>query len=321
MTTREEVRDDGRWQVGFFADDEEVVQVHVDGITGEAVETWTGIQVAWGMARGYEGQFGHALNAPWVWIPMALVFFFGLLDWRRPWRIVHLDLLVLLSFGVGHVFFNQGEIGVSAPLAYPPLLYLLGRMLWIGFRGGGADGGLRPSTPRMVLVVLCLFALAFRVTLNLVDSGVIDVGYAGVVGADRITQGEPIYGEGDLPRGRGPGRYVRVCELRGLRAVRAGAAMVGRVGLAAGGARRGALLRRRDGAGAVRAGAAGWRRRWSRPRARRRARLRLAHLPLHGLRAPVELERLAGRGASWCGGSWCSARRWGGECWSGSPRW
>ena len=203
LETREEVRDDGRWQVGFFADGEEVVQVHVDGVTGEAVETWTGIQVAWGMARGYEGQFGHALNAAWVWIPMSLVFFLGLLDWRRPWRIVHLDLLVLLSFGIGHVFFNNGEIGVSAPLAYPPLLYLLGRMLWVGFRGGGE--GLRPSTPRMALIVLCLIAIAFRVTLNLTDSGVIDVGYAGVVGADRITQGEAIYGDGIFPEGVGQG--------------------------------------------------------------------------------------------------------------------
>ena len=88
------------------------------------------------MARGYEGQFGHALNAPWVWIPLALIFFLGLLDWRKPLRIAHLDLLVLLSFGVSQIFFDAGEIGVSAPLVYPPLLYLLGRMLWVGFRGG-----------------------------------------------------------------------------------------------------------------------------------------------------------------------------------------
>ena len=61
------------------------------------------------MARGYEGQFGHALNAPWVWIPLALVFFLGLLDWRKPLRIAHLDLLVLLSFGVSQIFFNTGR--------------------------------------------------------------------------------------------------------------------------------------------------------------------------------------------------------------------
>jgi hypothetical protein len=198
LSTRIELRDDGRWQVGFFdLDEEEVVQVHIDGGTGEVLETWTGVQVAWSMARGYEGQFGHALNKPWVWIPMALIFFLSLLDWRRPFRIVHLDLLVLLSFGVSMAFFNNGEIGVSVPLAYPPLLYLLARMLWIGL--GGRGEGLKPSAPRTFLIIACLFAIAFRVTLNLVDSGVIDVGYAGVVGADRITQGEAIYGEGRFP--------------------------------------------------------------------------------------------------------------------------
>ncbi|MDQ3760043.1 MAG: hypothetical protein M3331_08895, partial [Actinomycetota bacterium] len=203
LSTREEVRDDGRWQVGFFDSDEEVVQVHVDGVSGEVVEAWTGIQVAWTMARGYPEQFGHALNAPWVWIPMALIFFGGLLDWRKPLRIAHLDLLVLLSFGISHVFFNNADIGVSAPLAYPPLLYLLGRMLWVGFRG--SSQGLRPSAPRMFLIIVCLFAIAFRITLNTVDSGVIDVGYAGVVGADRITDGNPIYGEGVFPEGVGQG--------------------------------------------------------------------------------------------------------------------
>ncbi len=214
LTTREEVRDDGRWQVGFFdSDDDEVVQVHVDGGTGEVLETWTGVQVAWSMARGYAGQFGHALNAPWVWIPLALVFFFGLFDWRKPRRIAHLDLLVLLSFGVSQIFFDSGDVGVSAPLAYPPLLYLLGRMLWVGFRGGG-EPGLRPSAPRMFLIVACLFAIAFRVTLNVTDSGVIDVGLAGVAGAEQITSGEPIYGEGrfpkDVPTGDtyGPANYA-----------------------------------------------------------------------------------------------------------------
>ncbi|MDX6587671.1 MAG: hypothetical protein QOI31_2144 [Solirubrobacterales bacterium] len=214
LTTREELRDDGRWQLGFFdKDDEEVVQVHVDGGTGDVLETWTGVQVAWSMARGYEGQFGHALNAPWVWVPLALIFFLGLLDWRKPLRIAHLDLLVLLSFGVSQIFFDSGEIGVSAPLAYPPLLYLLGRMLWVGFRGRG-EPGLRPSAPRMFLIVVCLFAIAFRVTLNLTDSGVIDVGLAGVAGAEQITSGEPIYGEGlfpeEVPTGDtyGPANYA-----------------------------------------------------------------------------------------------------------------
>jgi hypothetical protein len=35
--------------------------------------------------------------------------------------------------------------------------------------------------------------MGFRVGLNIADSGAIDVGYAGVVGADRVAHGEPIY--------------------------------------------------------------------------------------------------------------------------------
>ena len=199
LETRIEAKPPEKWQVGYFDGDEEVVQVHVDSQTGEIRESWTGDQVAWPMARGYEGQFGHALNAWYVWIPLAALFFFGLLDFRRPWRIVHLDLLVLLSFGISHYFFNHGEIGISVPLVYPPLIYLLVRMLWIGFRGLGKGDGLRPSAPIPFLAVACLFLIAFRVALNIADSGVIDVGYAGVIGAERITHGEPIYGEGAFP--------------------------------------------------------------------------------------------------------------------------
>jgi Glycosyltransferase family 87 len=189
--------DAAAWRVSFFDGDQEVAQVIVERDDGEVREAWTGHQVAWRMARGYEGQFGHKLNAPYVWIPLAGVFFFGLLDWRRPWRIVHLDLLVLLSFGISHIFFNDGEIGIGVPLAYPPLLYLLARMLWIGFRGRSA--GLRPTAPIVWLTVGVAFLVAFRVTMNVADSGVIDVGYSGVIGADRIAHGEPIYGDRAFP--------------------------------------------------------------------------------------------------------------------------
>src|SRR5262249_27609604 len=41
----------GLWEVGFFAGDDEVAQVVVDPNTGKVVESWTGYQVAWRMAR------------------------------------------------------------------------------------------------------------------------------------------------------------------------------------------------------------------------------------------------------------------------------
>jgi len=182
---------DGNWEVAYFADGDQVALVVVDGESGEARESWTGYQVAWKMARGYSGSFGHALNAPYVFLPLCALFLLGLVDWRRPWRIANFDLLVLLAFGASHFFFNRAEIGISVPLQYPVLLYLLGRALWIGFRGGGA--GLRPVWPVAWLLVAALFLVGFRVGLNVADSGAIDVGYASVVGADRITHGEPIY--------------------------------------------------------------------------------------------------------------------------------
>jgi hypothetical protein len=154
-------------------------------------ESWTGYQVAWKMARGYSGAFGHKLNAPYVFLPLCAIFLIGLVDWRRLRRLVNLDLLVLLGFGVSHFFFNRAEIGTSVPLQYPVLLYLLGRCLWIGFRGRGER--LRPVWPAAWLLVAALFLIGLRVGLNVSDSGAIDVGYAGVVGADRIAHGEPIY--------------------------------------------------------------------------------------------------------------------------------
>ena len=196
LTTAISVNDDNLWQVGYKDGDNEVAQVKIDGGTGAITESWTGYQVAWPMARGYEAQFGHILNAPWVWIPMALVFLAGLFDFRRPGRIAHLDLLVLLSFGISQAFFNGGEIGVSVPLVYPALVYLLARVLWIGFRGGG---GLRPSLPVRWLGLAAILLIAFRITINIADSGVIDVGYAGTIGADRITHADPLWGEGVFP--------------------------------------------------------------------------------------------------------------------------
>jgi hypothetical protein len=183
--------EDDRWEVAYFSGGEELVLVYVDLHSGEVTESWTGYQVSWKMARGYSGAFGHKLNAPYVFIPLCLVFLLGLVDWRRLWRVANLDLLVLLAFGVSHYFFNRAEIGVSVPLVYPVLLYLLGRSLWIGLRGRGE--GLRPVWPVVWMLVAALFLMGFRVGLNVADSGAIDVGYAGVVGADKITHGEPIY--------------------------------------------------------------------------------------------------------------------------------
>jgi len=185
---------DRDWEVGFFKQGaDQVLQVVVDDESGEIEEAWTGEQISWKMARGYPGAFGRTVNAPYVWLPLCVVFLLLLFDWRRPFRVAHLDLLVLVAgFGVSHYFFNLGKIGLSVPLAYPALLYLLARTLWLGFRGGD---GLRPSLPTVWIAIAVIALLGFRAGLNVTDSNVIDVGYAGVIGADEVSDGEPLYGD------------------------------------------------------------------------------------------------------------------------------
>src|SRR5581483_8185973 len=119
-----------RWQVSYFSRaGKEIGQVIIADADGRVLEQWTGYQVAWTMARGYPGAFGRHVNALYIWLPLCLLFLVPFVDWRRPFSLVHLDLLVLLSFSVSLAFFNHGDIYASVPLSYPPLAYLLVRML------------------------------------------------------------------------------------------------------------------------------------------------------------------------------------------------
>ncbi len=186
----------GRWQVSYFEGKREAFQVQIEDRSGAILEEWGGHQVAWTMARGYEGQFGRSLNAPWLWLPLCVLFLAPFVDPRRPFRLLHLDLLVLLAFGVSHFFFNRGELGVSVPLVAPVLLYLLVRLAWAGFRGTERREPLIPLARRGWLVAGLALLVVLRIVLNVVDSEVIDVGYAGVIGADRIADGDPLYGAG-----------------------------------------------------------------------------------------------------------------------------
>jgi len=192
-----------RWQVSYFARTppgaprKEIAQVLIDDHNGRVLEAWTDYQVPWSMARGYPGAFGRIVNAPWIWIPLALAFVAPFL--RRPWRMLHLDLLVLSLFSASTAFFNAARIDIAVPLLYPLLAYLLVRMTWIGLRRGddaaaAARRPLRLLVPVSWLAIAVIFLIGFRVALNIANSNVIDVGYAGVIGADRIVDGTPLYG-------------------------------------------------------------------------------------------------------------------------------
>jgi len=194
----------GSWTVKvWWGEAGQVVLARVEDGTSVVLEAWTGPQVAWKMARGYDGAFGgKTINSPLVWLVLCGAFLLGLADLRRPLSVRNLDLLVLLSFSVSLWFFNRGEIFWSVPLAYPPLLYLLVRTVWIA-RSGGQRAS-RPIWPVWVLACAAVFLAGFRIGLNVQASNVIDVGYAGVIGAHRIASGEAPYGHMPVQDGRKP---------------------------------------------------------------------------------------------------------------------
>jgi len=188
-----------RWQVSFFTPKgaDEIAQVTISDPSSRVLEAWTGFQVAWTMARGYRGAFGEHVNALYVWLPLCVLFLLPFCNFRRPLSLLHLDLLVLLFFSVSLAFFNHANIWASVPLAYPPLLYLLARMLALLRRrraGARERGPLRLLVPAPWLAVGVVFLIGFRIGLNVSDSNVIDVGYAGVIGAQRIASDRPLYG-------------------------------------------------------------------------------------------------------------------------------
>jgi hypothetical protein len=193
-------RSDGRWQVDYSdADGVAVAEVVIDDPSGTVVEAWRDQQVEVKLARGYEDAVAGDVNEAWIWVPLCVLFVLPFLDPRRPFRLLHLDLLALLSFSVSLFFFNKGEVVWSVPLVYPALAYLFARMLIAGLRPRARPGPLVPWLPMRWLVIAGAALLLFRVVLNVVDSQVIDIGFANVVGADRIVSGEGIYGGAFTP--------------------------------------------------------------------------------------------------------------------------
>ena len=198
----------GQWQVSWFSSGKrqvELAQVYVDDASGAVTQVWTGFQVAWTMARGYPGAFGRRVNAWYVWVPICLLFMAPFIPWRRnrvrpdgrrrrAWSLVHLDLLALVSLSFSLGFFNRGRIGLSTPLIYPLMLYLMVRMLALSFGRGRLRQPLRLGVPVAWLAIGVVFLVGFRIGLNVVNSNVIDVGYAGVIGADKLLHGKPLYG-------------------------------------------------------------------------------------------------------------------------------
>jgi hypothetical protein len=196
--------EDGGWTVRFYVDEtgvvggrptekgKEVATVGVDDKSWALDYVYTGDQVGWNMARGVRGAYGKQANYWWVWLPLALAFAAAFWRTDRLLSMRNLDIVALLGFLVSHGFFRQGIVPEAVILWYPPLVYLFGRTLLMGF-GIGEKVEKTSNLPLWLLMMLAGLAGGLVLGLN-VDSRVIDVGYAGVVGADRILDGTIPYG-------------------------------------------------------------------------------------------------------------------------------
>jgi Glycosyltransferase family 87 len=185
------------WQISLVEKDTDRIPVVVD-ITagGRIMDVNTGVA-----ASSYIGRPGvdHTFRKPWVWLTFGLAFLLPFVDLRRLRRMLHLDLAVMLGFGVSYAIIEQGgHSNVAVVMVYPPLLYLLVRMLRVGLRPRRPSGRLVPHLPTWALIVGLLALCGGRVALNLHNDKVIDIGYASVGGADRITHKQPLYTDNDF---------------------------------------------------------------------------------------------------------------------------
>lgn len=194
------------WLIDFTYHGHLVAEVTVSK-AGKVSGVWTGPLAIAPYARG---KFARPFGRWWVLLPFSLLFLVVFIDPRRPLRAIHLDALAVLAFLVSYLLFDHAHLIAAVWSAYPPLVYLLARLLWIGFgarrrpapSGGGRPGrraarehGRTPAAllPLPVLAVGLIVLVAARTALSLTDATVVDVGYASVIGAHQIAVGAPIY--------------------------------------------------------------------------------------------------------------------------------
>ena len=145
------------------------------------------------------------LRAPrqrlYIWLPLCILFR-PFLPWLQlPWRarrpsLWHLDLLVLLSFSVSLAFFNHAHIDSPSRSSIRRSLPAAAHAAAARATAAGAPRRpLRTLAPDLVAGrAAIVFLIGFRIGLNVTDSNVIDVGYAGVIGADQLDPRRPLYG-------------------------------------------------------------------------------------------------------------------------------
>jgi hypothetical protein len=208
--------DGHRWMVDFYYQGHLVAEAAVTS-AGRVTGVYTGPLAFAVYARGH---FLPLFDSPWVVGVFSVLFLLPFVALRRLWRLATLDALAVLSFLASYGLFNSVHLEAGVWLAYPPLLYLAGRMAWIGFgkaRAAGPASAWSPLLSNRLLAVGLLALIAGRVALGIASHTISDVGVSSFVGAHRILHGLPLYyAESGHADTYGPIAYLAYVPFAGL---------------------------------------------------------------------------------------------------------
>jgi hypothetical protein len=137
------------------------------------------------------------LHPLWFAVPSAACFVLGLLDWRRPWRVEHLDLLALAGFFPVAMLLSDDLSAAGLWLAAVCLGWLFARMLGAAF-GAWPMPDLRPALSSRMLGWAIVILLLVRVA-SIAGGNILDVGQASSLGAWRVLHGLHLYGAVSWP--------------------------------------------------------------------------------------------------------------------------
>jgi glycosyl transferase family 87 len=133
-------------------------------------------------------------------VPSAACFVLGLVDWRDPWRVEHLDLLALAGFFPVAMLLSDDASQAGLWLAAVCLGWLFARMFGAAF-GAWRMPELRPAISSRWLGLAIVILLLVRIG-SVAEGNISDVGQASSLGAWRVLHGLHLYGAVSWP---GPG--------------------------------------------------------------------------------------------------------------------
>jgi hypothetical protein len=132
------------------------------------------------------------LHPLFIAVPWAACFVLGLFDWRRPWRVEHLDLLALAGFFPVAMLLSDDVPQAALWLAATCLGWLFARMVGVAL-GAWPMPELRPSISSRRLGLAILILLLARIG-SVAVGNILDVGQASSLGAWRVLHGLHLYG-------------------------------------------------------------------------------------------------------------------------------